>query len=109
MLYLCTYFERQLTPVCVDSAQAIWASFCFRFLAHAISGNLKELITGFSQWSCKRTVVATAVYVLRINNPGVTRYTASRVMERVSELVLRARVMERNQGGITETRRVKIG
>ena len=73
--------------------------------------------------------------MLRINNPGVTRYTASRVMERVSELVLRARVLERvselvlrarvlervselvlrarvlerNQGGITETRRVKIG
>ena len=71
----------------------------------------------------------------RLDNLGVTRYTASRVMERVSELVfrarvmervsesvlrarvmervselvLRARVMERNQGGIIETRREKIG
>ena len=27
-----TYFERQLTHLCVDSAQALWASFCFRFV-----------------------------------------------------------------------------
>ena len=27
-----TYFEHQLTPLCVDSARALWASFCFRSL-----------------------------------------------------------------------------
>ena len=27
-----TSFERQLTPLCVDSARALWASFCFRLL-----------------------------------------------------------------------------
>ena len=26
-----TYFERLLTPLYVDSAQVLWASFCFRF------------------------------------------------------------------------------
>ena len=31
LLCLCvTYFERQLTPLSVNSAQALWASFCFR-------------------------------------------------------------------------------
>ena len=25
-----TFFERQLTPLLVDSAHALWASFCFR-------------------------------------------------------------------------------
>ena len=25
------YFERWLTPLCVDSARELWASFCFRF------------------------------------------------------------------------------
>ena len=25
-----TYFERQLTPLCIDSARALWASFCFQ-------------------------------------------------------------------------------
>ena len=24
-----TSFERQLTPLCADSARALWASFCF--------------------------------------------------------------------------------
>ena len=27
-----TYFERLLTPLCVDFARALWASFCFRLL-----------------------------------------------------------------------------
>ena len=27
-----TYFERQLTPLCVASTPGLWASFCFRFL-----------------------------------------------------------------------------
>ena len=27
-----TCFERQLTPLCVDFARALWASFCFRFV-----------------------------------------------------------------------------
>ena len=31
--YTCvTYFERRSTPLLVDSAQALWASFCFRFV-----------------------------------------------------------------------------
>ena len=29
-----TYFERWLTPLCVDSARALWGSFCFRFSAN---------------------------------------------------------------------------
>ena len=28
-----TYFERLLTPLCVDSARALWVSFCFRFVS----------------------------------------------------------------------------
>ena len=28
-----TCFERSLTPLCVDSARALWVSFCFRFVA----------------------------------------------------------------------------
>ena len=31
--YACvTFFERLLTPLCVDSARALWVSFCFRFV-----------------------------------------------------------------------------
>ena len=31
--YTCvTYFERKSTPLLVDSARALWASFCFRFV-----------------------------------------------------------------------------
>ena len=33
LLYLCSVFRAlELTPLCVDSARALWASFCFRFL-----------------------------------------------------------------------------
>ena len=27
-----TSFERELTPLCVGSARALWASFCFRLM-----------------------------------------------------------------------------
>ena len=27
------YLERCLTPLCVDSTRALWASFCFRFVS----------------------------------------------------------------------------
>ena len=34
LLYLCYVFQtlNNLTPLCVDSARVLWASFCFRFL-----------------------------------------------------------------------------
>ena len=31
-----TYFERLLTPLFVDSARALWASFCFRSVTYII-------------------------------------------------------------------------
>jgi len=38
-----TYFQCDLTPLCVDSAWALWASFCFRF----VPNNRKRVIYMF--------------------------------------------------------------
>ena len=32
LLYLCYVFRAKLTPLCVDSVQALWASLCSRLL-----------------------------------------------------------------------------
>ena len=56
-----TYFERQLTPLCVDSARALWASVCFRFFSLTIKPDetLKWLWSlpifmqkSFWRWQC---------------------------------------------------------
>ena len=38
------YFERQLTPLCVDSARALWASFCLRFVTIHSEANLQMCV-----------------------------------------------------------------
>ena len=31
-----TYLQPKLSPLCVDSARALWASFCFRFVVYEL-------------------------------------------------------------------------
>ena len=46
-----TYFKYQLTPLCVDSAQGLWASFCFRFFPVGEVQRGPELTNGLSHKS----------------------------------------------------------
>ena len=45
-----TTFERQLTPLCVDSAWVLWASFCFSFVLAGQQNSLKPACALAYQW-----------------------------------------------------------
>ena len=63
LLYLFTYFECKLTPLWVDSAQALWASFCFRFFSFAQILSppficfVGEYLTQVFMWACEIKLV----------------------------------------------------
>ena len=42
----CFIWEHQLTPLCVDSAQVLWASLCFRFVLFEVCFNIAGSTTG---------------------------------------------------------------
>ena len=58
-----TYFECKLTPLLVDSARALWASFCFRFISFAQILSppficfVGEYLTQVFMWACEIKLV----------------------------------------------------
>ena len=62
LLYLCYVFRTlELTPLCVDSARALWASSCFRFLV-CLSHSLQAWLSVYRSLSDYRPVSVCLPY-----------------------------------------------